>query len=139
MGHKKNIITAAIEFYFKGVKFTPSITLELDSYLQSSGTVPNLYPLIAKENSIDLYSYEYEMMLSETIKITKANGIISDFVENDLLNTEEFEKTWKMQKVLTELGGIVEKNMGIDNLDQHPDLKQTLLDVYYLGRNPTSR
>ncbi len=135
----KNIITATIEFYFKGEKFTPSLTIELDEHMQSSGSIPNLYPLIARESNIDLYSYEYEMMLAEAIKITKAEGIISDFVENELLNTEEFEKAWKKQKILTELEDIVKRNMGIDNLDQHPDLKQTLLYVYYLDRNPSSR
>ena len=129
----KNIITATIEFSFKGKRFTPSLTLELDSYMQKEGRLPNLCHLIARENNIDHYSYEYEMMQAEEIKIINAEGNIENFVVDGVLNTSEFEKAWKEQNTLSGIQDIVKRNMGISNLQEHPELKKTLLEVYRLG------
>lgn len=131
----KNIITATIEFSFKGKRFSPSLTLELDRFMQSHGCLPNLYPMIASENNIDHYSYEYEMMQVEDIKITQAEGLVADFVIDDKLATSDFEQAWKEQNTLTGIQSIVEKNMGISNLEEHPELRETLLEVYRLGAN----
>lgn len=131
----KNSITATIEFYFKGERFAPSITLDLDKHIQANGCLPNFYSLIAINNNIDLYSYEYEMMQSEQISITDAQGLVKEYIEDGILDTEAFESAWQEHKALQDIQSIVEKNMGISNLEEHPELKETLLEVYRLGAN----
>lgn len=131
----KNIITASIEFSFKGERFSPSITIELDEYLQSGKSLPNLYALIATANNIDHYSYEYEMMQAEPINIIQAEGMVADFVDNGSLNLDAFVTAWKQQKIIEDLQRIVEKNMGISELHLHPELKQTLLEIYRLAES----
>lgn len=129
----KNSLTATIEFHFKGELFTPSISLEIDNYMQSRGGLPDLCMLIAKENQIDLYSYEYEMMQGESIKISQAEGLVADFIVNDTLDVNAFVQAWHEQSALNDIHAIVERNMGINDLQQHPELKNTLLEVYHLG------
>lgn len=131
----KNIITALIEFSFRGKKFAPTLTLELDGYMQAHGRLPNLYPLIATENHIDHYSYEYEMMQVEPIKIAYAEGLVVDFVVDGSLATSEFEQAWREQATLAGIESIVKKNMSINDLQEHPGLRETLLEVYRLGAN----
>ena len=133
MSLMKNIITASVVFYFKGEKFTPSLTLELDTHMQAGGSVPDLYPLIANENNIDLYSYEYEMMQAEPVRITHAEGMVAEHITDGVLNSETFEIAWHEQQRYTTIRHIMEKN-GLNHiLEQYPDMEQTLVEIYKAG------
>jgi len=129
----KNTVTATIEFYFKGNKFSPSITIELDPHLHSGGGWPNLYPVIASQNNIDLYSYEYEMMLSETPVFSDATGLVADFIINGMLDIQAFENAWQENNILVKLLEIAQQHMDITDFQQNPALKQALLDAYATG------
>ncbi len=129
----KNSITATIEFYFKGVKFTPSITIDLDLHLQGEGGLPDFCSLIAKTNNIDIYSYEYEMMQAEQVNITDAQGMVTKHVIDGVLNYSNFENEWKNDIALQDIKMIVRKNMAISDLQQHPEFEKTLLEIYKLG------
>ena len=69
-----NFITASVEFYFKGEKHGASIELDMDQHMHASGELPDLYPILAKAMDLGAYSYEYEMMLAETIMFSDAKG-----------------------------------------------------------------
>ena len=84
----KNIVTASIKFSFKGVNHNASLTLDLNDYMRTSGIFPNLYPLIAKENNFDMYSYEYEMMQSEEIIFTGPSGLVENFITDGKLDID---------------------------------------------------
>lgn len=130
----KNIITATIEFSFKGKRHSPSLTIELDPHLKTSGKVPNLYPLIARENGFDLYSYEYEMMQAEPIFISDAKGLVAEFISNNQLDNTAFEDAWNNQHILEKLSDIIIKHMRINPVDTRPEFKQALLAAYKLGK-----
>lgn len=131
----KNIITASIHFSFKGENHSPSITLELDRYVETMGTLPDLYQLIAKENNFDLYSYEYEMMQAQEIVFSNAQGLVAKFINNGVLDFTAFKSVFEQQKALSQLQDIAEKHMQVKNLEQQPDLKEALLQAYRLGKN----
>lgn len=135
----KNIVTATIHFSFKGKKHAPSITIELDKHLQSSGKLPELYSFIAKENNLDLYSYEYEMMQSAEISFSDAEGIIANFIVDERLNTEEFISAWQKSHQLEKLLEITELHMNITDFRQHQELKQAMLAAYQLGKQDTAQ
>ena len=130
----KNIITASIHFSFKGKELSPSLTVELDPYLEGGGSFPNLCGLIAKANDHDLYSYEYEMMQAAEIKYSDAPGLGAEYLTNGQLDVEAFEKTWNENKALTKLLSIAEEHMNITDFSQHIELKKALLDAYMLGK-----
>lgn len=128
-------VTASIHFSFKGQRHTPSLTLELDKYLESEGRLPNLYPLIARENNFDLYSYEYEMMQAEPIIFSEARGLIADYIINGQLDLAAFEMAWQENQTIEKLQQIAEHQMGINDFSQHPKLKSALLEAYNAGKN----
>lgn len=130
----KNIVTASIEFSFKGKNLSPSITVELDPYLEGGGTLPNLCSLIAKANNHDLYSYEYEMMQAAEIMYRDAKGLVAEFIIDGQLNVEAFETTWNENKALEKLLTIAENHMNITDFGQHVELKKALLEAYLLGK-----
>lgn len=130
MSHR---ITAFVAFYFKGSEIAASVDLDLDHHMQDAGKIPLLYPLLARSVSMDIYSYEYEMMQTESIRFRDARGIVADYIHDEILDIEGFEQAWKKQRVLTQLQSIVKCRMGLDDLDRNPELKEALLDAWRLG------
>ena len=129
-----NSVTAYIEFSFKGKTYSPSLSINLDEFLQAHGSIPSLYPLIANNNGFDLYSYEYEMMEAEPLQFRDAQGMVSDFITDGELDIAAFEKAWHEQQLAEELLAVANRNMGIKNLHENPELKQALLEAYRLGQ-----
>jgi len=134
----KNIITASVHFSFKGENHSPSITIELDKYLVAGGNFPDLYPLIAKENNHDLYSYEYEMMQAEEIKFSDAQGLVADFITDGVLNLQAFQAAYSENLILNQLHDVAKEHMQIEDLEQQPELAQALLSAYHLGKQSQS-
>lgn len=130
-----NQVTARIEFFFKGKKFTPSAQLNIDKLLQTTDKLPALHDLLAKENGIDCYSYEYEVMLLENIKYEDPQGIISNFIDNGELDIQAFESKWKELKIWNSLQKIAQKHLNIEVLEQQHGLKEALFEAYQLGHN----
>jgi len=128
-----NKITASIHFCFKGKNHAPSIEIEIDAHMLSAGCLPNLYPLIAKANGYDMYSYEYEMMQAEAIKFSHAEGLSANFIENDIFDQAAFENAWHNEKASQKLATIAKENLDIEALDKHPALQTALLAAYHLG------
>lgn len=137
----KNIVTASVEFYFKGEKFSPSMTIALDEHLQANATLNSevLYSVIAKENNIGMYSYEYEMMQAEEIQYTHVEGFVEDYISEGSLDFNAFEAAWQNNNSLQLLLGIAEKHMKITDFEQHTELKQALLAAYELGKQETKK
>jgi len=130
-----NIVKASVVFCYKGETLSPSITIDLDEYLQASNTntLPDLYPMIAKANNHDLYSYEFEMMQAENIVFSEASGMVVEFIKDGFLDIETFLQAWKTSKVLEKLAVVAKDRLSIDDLNDEPDIKQALLDAYELG------
>ncbi len=134
----KNHITASVEFYFKGKKYSASIELDLDQQMQAGGKIPDLYPLLARKINLDLYSYEYEIMLSETIHYHHAGGLAKNFIIDNSLDSNGFEQAWKEKNVLKTLQEIAKQYLDIDDLQQQADIKNALLAAYYQGSRTQS-
>ena len=130
----KNIITASIHFSFKGKELSPSLTVELDQYLEGAGSFPNLCSLIAQANNHDLYSYEYEMMQEAEIKYSDAQGLVAEYINEGQLDVEAFEAAWTENKALIKLLAVAEEHMNITDFSQHIELKKALLEAYMLGK-----
>ena len=134
-----NHITASVTFYFRGNKISSSIELDLDQHMRTSGKLPDLYPLLASSIKLDRYSYEYEMMQSEPITFSQPKGLVADYVTEGLLDTGSFEAAWSENSIIKKLQEITKQNLSIDNLQDHGDLKKTLLQAYQLGKESASR
>ena len=130
-----NKITASIEFYFKGKHFTPSVELDLDDIMTTHRALPDLHPYLARLHAIDTYSYEYEMMLAEDIQFSNAQGWAADFVSDGQFNYTEFEQAWLEQETLQTLSSIIKQELDINDLSQHPALKNVIMAAYNLGKS----
>ncbi len=64
----KNSFTITLEFSYKGENFELAASVDLDEYMQKMKGIPNLHDLIARQNGIDSYSYQYEVLTSEELQ-----------------------------------------------------------------------
>ncbi|MCK9200171.1 MAG: hypothetical protein M0P59_12685 [Gallionella sp.] len=128
-----NRIDAHIEFSFKGESYDLSSTLDLDRVLEKYLTLPSLHIVLAVEHGIDTYSYLYEVMQEEEIRFDNAQGMAVDFLKDGVFDLDGYTARWGVSNLTAPLQIIVQQEMGIENLEQHPQLKSALLRAYQLG------
>ena len=131
----KNTIVAYIEFSFKGEKLTPSATIDLDQIMEQNGTLDSIYSTLARLNNIDPYSYEYEIMQSVEVTYKDAQGLAEKHLTDGLFAFENFQNDWHYNKAIKLLNDIAKKHLNIDDIEQHEDIKNALLEAYNHGKN----
>lgn len=130
----KSSIEISAQFDFRGETFTPVITLDLDRLMQNGAVMPDYYQLLANENGIGLYSYEYEVLEASELHFSDAQGLAADFVESGNFDLEGFRRRWLEQRELETLAAIAQRHLGVDELAQQPSLRDALLEAYRLGK-----
>ena len=134
----KNTIVISAEFFFKGVKLSPSMMLDLDSHIHSNICIESLYPLLAKSNNIDLYSYEYEILLAEKLIFSDAKGLATPFLDNGIFDIDAFEQAVHDKHIIETVSSIASSILSVDDLDAQPVLKTALIEAYKLGQKSSS-
>ena len=129
-----NNIVISVEFYFKGQKHSPSMVVDLNAHVQSNSGFDSLYPLLAKHNNIDLYSYEYEMLLAEELVFLEATGLAEAFLEEGKFDLAAFQQALHDEGISEGLSEIASTHLSVDDLSSQPDLKAALLAAFKLGQ-----
>ena len=130
----KNSITISAEFFFKGQKLSPSIEIDLDEHIKVKRSMESLYPLLAKSNDIDLYSYEYEMLQAEDLAFSEAKGLAASFLNNDIFDIDGFEQALHEESIIKAVSHIASAILSINDLDEQPVIKTALIEAYKLGQ-----
>ena len=130
----KNSIIISAEFYFKGEKFSPSMVVNLDDHIQTKSDFEGLYCSLANSNSIGLYSYEYEILLSTNLVFSDATGIAGDFLENGNFDLAAFEQALHDESIYEAIKKVAGTHFPNDDLSSQPNLKAALIEAYKLGQ-----
>ena len=130
---QKSSVKVEILFSYKGEMHTPSTIIELDQYLEKNQSVPEFFQMVARENNIGVYSYEYEVMEMGRFKYSDARGLAVEFCQPDSFDLEGFIDKWKEDYVLMLLSDIAKKFLDIDNLDENEAIKNALHQAHQLG------
>ena len=129
----KNTLRVTILFSYRGVNYQPSAVIDFDTYLQGNNTVPEFYQIVARENNIDRYTYEFEVMEMGIHQYTEATGLAEKFCNKDSFELVGFTEAWKQQVVLKRLSEIAQQQLAIDDLDQHQGISDALMQAYQFG------
>lgn len=129
----QNTVDAHIEFSFKGETHSLSSTLDLDRIRDKYLTPPSLHHVLAVEHGISTHSFLYEVMQEEEILFDNAQGRAAEFLHDGAFDFEGYAAQRGESELLDSLQAIALREMGIENLDQHPQLKRALIQAYQLG------
>ncbi|WP_456447515.1 hypothetical protein [Thiolapillus sp.] len=127
-----NSVRVSATFSFRGELLQPEMRLDLDQALEQAMTPDSLYALLAAENGIDHYSYEYEMLEAEPLVFDNPEGLAKEYTKNGRLDWKGLENAWKETRLLDRFTHIARQHMDIKTLEDIPGLKKTLLAVYAL-------
>lgn len=129
----KNTIDAHIEFCFKGETYDLSSTLDLDQVLDKFPDLSSMHIVLAVEHGIDTYSYIFDVMLVEDIRYDNAQGMAADFLSDGEFDFDGYIAQHSKSQALIALGVIAAQELGVEDLEKSPQLKQALLRAYQLG------
>ena len=135
----KNTIKVTIPFSFKGVEYNPSSIIDLDVFIQGDQALDSIFQIVANENKIDNYSYEYEVLESSPKFFSDPTGIATDFHSENGFNLKGFKEKFVDNDIFGSLSEIAKDALGIKNLNDHDDLKVALLEAYKLGSAKLSK
>ena len=131
----KNTIKLTIPFSFKGVNHTPSSVIDLDAFILGDQNKHAIFQVVANENKIGNYSYEYEVLESSPKIYSDPTGAACDFLSGECFDFEGFAKYQKIAQALDILQDIAKNTLNIDNIEEHEMLKQALFEAYEAGRS----
>ncbi len=135
----ENSIQVSAQFDFRGQTFRPMARVDLDRLVEAGDELPDYHQLLATENGIDLYSYEYEVLETSELVFAEARGLAADFLEAGRFDFTGFRQRWLEQKELELLALIARKHLGSEALTQQPGLREALQEAYQLGRGSAHR
>ncbi len=131
----ENQISISMEFFFKGKKHSPSMVLDLDTHRHASNNYETLYTLLANNNNIGLYTYEYEMMQAEQLVFSDAKGLAKLFLKDGKFDFIGFNQAQNDKVISNILSSIANKHLSINDLSQEPNIQSALLEAYKQGQN----
>lgn len=130
----KSSIEVSAQFDFKGKTFRPTAALDLDALMEHYGELPELHRLLARENHIGPYSYEYEVLESCELAFSNATGIAAEYLEGGRFDTQGFMQWWHEHRLVALLQEIARRHMAVDDLERQPALKAALMEAYAAGK-----
>lgn len=130
----KNSIDIRVEFSFKGETYDLRSHIDLDARLSQPDLPPSFHQVLAHEHQIDTISYLYEVMESEEIEFSNAQGIAADFLNDGHFDVQGYTAYWHEHRIAVLLRPIAKQLLGIDDLEQHAALRDALVMAYKLGR-----
>ncbi|HIP95325.1 MAG TPA: hypothetical protein EYH20_08325 [Leucothrix sp.] len=131
---EKNTITVTIPFSFKGKEYAPSAIVDLDVYTRTNQDFNFLFHLVATDNKIDRFSYEYEVLESSSILFSQPTGLVAKFLEEGNFDLEGFINARKIIEVQETLQTIASEILQIDKLEENEPINTALLKAYQAGR-----
>lgn len=131
----KNTITVTIPFSYKGVQHNPSSIVDLDSFALNNTNFDPVFYLVATENKIDNYSYEYEVLESSQLVFSNPTGLAANYLMDDTFDLEAFKQSSNEGDILELLAKIAKETLNIDDLENNKKIKKALLQAYKIGTN----
>ncbi|PCI68141.1 MAG: hypothetical protein COB38_09050 [Gammaproteobacteria bacterium] len=128
----KNLITASIEFYFKGEKISASVDLDLNSIILSHQELPDFYPLLATSINLDIYSYEYEMMQAEEINFSSSNSLVEKEILQGKFDFPTYKKKRDALQLDEDIQNIIQRYFTNDELKNNSNIKTALIAASHL-------
>ena len=133
----KNTIQITVEFSFKGEAYRPSMVVDLDQLVQD-GDMPDLHDLhdmLAMQNGIDTYSYAFEVMQQAPLCFDQAEGLARECLRDGVLDIALFIEKHQEAGMLGMLQEVASRELGIEDLDGEPKIRDALIQAYSLGKS----
>ena len=128
-----NSIDAELEFDFKGERFSPRVTIDLDAYFQAGRDIVYIYDMLATSIGIDEHRHEYDVMVMQDVVFSHPQGYAQGFVHDGQVDWQGLKQAWQTNIEKSEHDEVLElakSYFSEQELADNPKLLQALTQVY---------
>lgn len=97
----------------------------------------SIYLKLAQDNGIDVYSYQFEVMLDQDIYFSQAQGCARGCLKNGELNIDKLRQNFQQMSSEQVVQSIVNKYLSSDESTDR--VKKAMLEAFQLGRASTQK
>jgi hypothetical protein len=115
------------------VDHEPSSIIDLDAYILGDQGIESVFHIVASQNNIGNYSYEYEVLESSLKLFSEPTGIAHEFIYEEGFDLDGFKVKQNEQSIIEKLQSIATQVLNIDDLADNEDIQNALLQAYQAG------
>jgi hypothetical protein len=127
-----NSIRVSAVYSFRGETFSPTVVIDLDA-LVDQGEAADFHALLARQTGIDTYSYVFEVLQQATLQFSEAHGLAAAYLHDGRFDFTGFAAALRQQRIMPQLQAIAADVLALDDLNEHPSIREALLQAYLLG------
>lgn len=128
-----NTVTANIDFDYQAQHYALKDVIDIDHIIYREDFYHSIYLSIARANNIDLYSYQLEIMMDQTIVFSNEKGCVQGCVSQGVLDLALLKKAHQKAEYLPAIERIIQQH--IPNLERNDNITKALIDAYILGKS----
>ncbi len=123
-----NTVTVNVGFDYQGQHYELSNVIDIEHIIYYDDFFNAVYLSIARANNIDLYSYQLDVILDQTIIFSNAKGCVEGCVNNGKLDLTLLREKYQQIEYLPKIKVIAEQ------FKVHDNITIALVDAYLLGK-----
>ncbi len=125
-----NSIDAELEFDFKGERFSPRVTIDLDAYFQAGRDIVYIYDMLATSIGIDEHRHEYDVMVMQDVVFSHPQGYAQGFVHDGQVDWQGLKQAWQSKHEQDDILTLAKSHFSEQEIADHPKLLQALTQAY---------
>ena len=125
-------LLASLSFDYQGKSYELQSVINIENIISHEDFYQSVYLQLAQEHDIDLYSYQLEIMMDQTIQFSQAKGCTEGCIDNQTLNLVLLRQHYEQVLCVERVGIVAEKHLDSSELTE--GVKKALIEAYQLGK-----
>ncbi len=128
-----NTVVVNIDFDYQGQHYALKDVINIDYIIYRENFYHSVYLSIARANNIDLYSYQLEIMMDQTIVFSNEKGCVQGCVSQGILDLALLKEAYQKVECLPTIERIIQQY--IPKLERSDNITKALVEAYILGKS----
>ncbi|MGE4594718.1 MAG: hypothetical protein AAEF23_04265 [Gammaproteobacteria bacterium] len=125
-------LLASLSFDYQGKSHTLQSVINIENIISHEDFYQSIYLQLAQEHDIDLYSYQLEIMMDQTIQFSQAKGCAEGCIDNQSLDLVLLRQRYEQVFCLEQIEVVTAKHLNSSEMTE--GVKKALIEAYQLGR-----
>ena len=125
-------LLASLSFDYQGKSHTLQSVINIENIISHEDFYQSIYLQLAQEHDIDLYSYQLEIMMDQTIQFSQAKGCAESCIDNQSLDLVLLRQRYEQVFCLEQIEVVTAKHL--NSSEMTGGVKKALIEAYQLGR-----
>jgi hypothetical protein len=125
-------LLASLSFDYQGKSYTLQSVINIENIISHEDFYQSIYLQLAQEHDIDLYSYQLEIMMDQTIQFSQAKGCAEGCIDNQSLDLVLLRQRYEQVFCLEQIEVVTAKHLNSSEMTE--GVKKALIEAYQLGR-----